>query len=275
MSRIAKRFSSLRQSGRKALIPFVTAGDPHPDVTVELLLRLVRAGADIVEIGVPFSDPIGDGPVIQLACERSLAHGTSLRQVLEMVRRFRERDEETPIVLMGYLNPIEIMGYQDFATAAVNAGVDGVLTVDLPPEEMDELTGCLASAGLDPIFLVAPTTTEQRMHVICDNARGFIYYVSLKGVTGADSLDMASVAERVGRLHGMTGLPVGVGFGISTPEKAAAMSQVADAVVVGSALVRIIEANQNDHDVILRDVPELLAEMRAAMDARAEQTAQA
>ena len=273
MSRIEKRFAELRDAGRKALIPYITAGDPHPGVTVDLMHGLVDAGADLVEIGVPFSDPIGDGPVIQLACERALVHGTSLPGVLDMVARFRERDTETPVVLMGYINPIEARGYKSFVEAAVAAGVDGVLTVDMPPEEMGELSGYLAAAGLDPIFLVAPTTTEARMQVICDHARGFVYYVSLKGVTGADTLDVEAVADRVGRLHGMTGLPVGVGFGISTPEKAAAMSRAADAVVVGSALVRRIEANKDDHVTLKREVTELLAGMRRAMDAEAAQPA--
>ncbi|MCP1673718.1 tryptophan synthase alpha chain [Natronocella acetinitrilica] len=269
MSRIERRFQALRQAGRKALIPFVTAGDPHPDVTVDLMHGLVKAGADIVELGVPFSDPIGDGPVIQLACERALAHGTSLRQVLAMVEQFRQTDQDTPVVLMGYMNPIEVMGGKTFAEAAAAVGVDGVLTVDLPPEEMDDLSSLLAGAGLDPIFLVAPTTTAERMHVICDNARGFVYYVSLKGVTGADTVDLEAVAGRVDSLHGMTGLPVGVGFGISTPEKAASMSRIADAVVVGSALVRLVEANQHDHAAAVREVTGLLAAMREAIDADA------
>lgn len=273
MSRIQARFEALRADGRRALVPYLTAGDPNPGLTVPLLHGLVEAGADIVEVGVPFSDPIGDGPVIQLACERALEHGTSLGDVLAMVRQFRQKDSDTPVVLMGYMNPIEVMGYARFAEAAAKAGVDGVLTVDMPPEEMGELSNALAGAGLDPIFLVAPTTTEQRMQVICDNARGFIYYVSLKGVTGSDTLDVAAVAERVDRLHGMTGLPVGVGFGISTAEKAAQMSQAADAVVVGSALVRQIQENVGDDALILEKVTGLLASMRAAMDADAAATA--
>lgn len=268
MSRIESRFQALRQAGRKALIPFVTAGDPTPGFTVPLMHALVDAGADVLELGVPFSDPIGDGPVIQLACERALAHGTSLGDVLAMVREFRTRDRETPVVLMGYMNPIEVMGHQRFAESASDAGVDGVLTVDMPPEEMGDLAGRLADAGLDPIFLVAPTTTEQRMRVICDHARGFVYYVSLKGVTGSANLDVEAVGHRLDAIHAMTGLPVGVGFGINTPEKAADMSQVADAVVVGSALVNLIPQNVDNHDALLRDIPELLRSMRKAMDAR-------
>ncbi len=273
MSRIQARFDALKADGRRALIPYVTAGDPNPGLTVPLMHGLVEAGADIVEVGVPFSDPIGDGPVIQLACERALVHGTSLRDVLGMVREFRQKDSETPVVLMGYMNPVEVMGYVRFAQEAAEAGVDGVLTVDMPPEEMGELSERLAAAGLDPIFLVAPTTTEQRMQVICDHARGFIYYVSLKGVTGSDTLDVEAVAGRVDRLHHMTGLPVGVGFGISTPEKAAQMSQAADAVVVGSALVRQIQEHTDDDGLILEKVTGLLASMRSAMDADASATA--
>lgn len=269
MSRIEARFRTLREAGRKALVPYVTAGDPSPGLTVRLMHGLVEAGADILELGVPFSDPIGDGPVIQLACERALAKGTSLGDVLGMVREFRQRDTDTPVVLMGYMNPIEVVGYQRFVEEAVEAGVDGVLTVDMPPEEMGELSDRLAAAGLEPIFLIAPTTTEQRMQLICDNARGFIYYVSLKGVTGADTLDVDAVARRVDRLHGMTGLPVGVGFGISTPEKAARMSRAADAVVVGSALVRKIQEHADDEAAVLREVTGLLAAMRKAMDADA------
>ncbi|MCH8504556.1 MAG: tryptophan synthase subunit alpha [Ectothiorhodospiraceae bacterium] len=269
MSRLAERFRQLKRDGRRALIPYITAGDPHPDLTVTLMHALVDAGADVVEVGVPFSDPIGDGPVIQLACERALAHGTGIRDVLAMVARFREKDAETPVVLMGYMNPVEIMGYQGFARAAADAGVDGVLIVDLPPEEMGELSGCLADSDLDPIFLVAPTTTEQRMRTICDHARGVVYYVSLKGVTGSGTLDMDSVGERVNRIHSMTGLPVGVGFGIDSAEKAAAMGRVADAVVVGSALVKQIEAHAHDHQAVVREVSGLLRSMRKALDADA------
>jgi len=272
VSRLTGRFEQLRRDGRKALIPYVTAGDPHPAVTVPLLHRLVAAGADVLEIGVPFSDPIGDGPVIQLACERALVHGTSLRDVLEMVRVFRQTDAETPLVLMGYLNPVEVFGYDDFAAAAGEAGADGVLIVDLPPEESGSLLPSFAEHGLDPIFLVTPTTTSGRMDVICAAARGFIYYVSLKGVTGAAVADTAEVAARIAEVRRHTSLPVGVGFGISTAAQAAAMSVAADAVVVGSALVRRIEACGDDHARVLDEVPALLAEMRAAMDLRTAAT---
>ena len=273
MSRIERRFQALRASGRKALIPYVTAGDPHPDVTVRLMHDLVDAGADILELGVPFSDPIGDGPVIQLACERALKHGVGLRDVLRMVQTFRETDQETPVVLMGYMNPIEVMGHAAFAAAAQEAGVDGVLTVDMPPEEMDDLSQQLADAGLDPIFLVAPTTGDARMRLICEHARGFIYYVSLKGVTGSATLDVDAVSARVDHLHAVTGVPVGVGFGIGTPEQAARMSRVADAVVVGSALVRQIEARAEEPEAAVRAVTEMLRSMREAMDAVQAQSA--
>jgi tryptophan synthase alpha chain len=272
MSRIEGRFRALRQTGRKALIPYVTAGDPRPDVTVRLMHGLVEAGADILELGVPFSDPIGDGPVIQLACERALKHRVGLRDVLRMVEEFRKTDRDTPIVLMGYMNPIEVMGHAAFAAAAKDAGVDGVLTVDMPPEEMGDLSQCLADAGLDPIFLVAPTTGEARMRLICDHARGFVYYVSLKGVTGSAALDIDAVSRRVDHLHEITGVPVGVGFGISNPEQAARMSQAADAVVVGSALVKQIEAQAENPDAAVQAVTALLRSMREAMDADAAQT---
>jgi len=273
MSRIEARFKALKAANRKALIPFVTAGDPQLHLTVPLMHGLVEAGADIIELGVPFSDPIGDGPVIQLACERSLKHGTGLRHILAMVKEFRSRDSETPVVLMGYMNPIEIMGYQAFVDACSEVGVDGVLTVDMPPEEMGDLSARLADARLDPIFLIAPTTTEKRMKIICDQARGFIYYVSLKGVTGSASANVAEVAARVDLLHSMTGLPVGVGFGISTPENAATMSAAADAVVVGSALVRLVEQHQGDDAAVLREVTGALRAMREAMDAGVAESA--
>lgn len=266
MNRIRSRFDALKAAERSALVSYVTAGDPHPDVTVSLMHRMVDAGVDILELGVPFSDPIGDGPVIQLACERALAHGTRLRDVIGMVARFRERDQTTPVVLMGYLNPIELMGHQAFAREAGAAGVDGVLTVDLPPEEMDDLSSALADASLAPIFLVAPTTTDARMERICSVADGFVYYVSLKGVTGSAALDSAGLVDRIQTLKRMTGLPVGVGFGIGTPEQAAEVSRIADAVVVGSALVRRIEQHVDDPEAAIGSVVELLAAMRAAMD---------
>jgi tryptophan synthase alpha chain len=267
VSRIAKRFAEIRASDRAALIPFVTAGDPAPDVTVPLLHDLVAAGADLLELGVPFSDPMADGPVIQLACERSLAHGTRLRDVLAMVREFRRIDSETPVVLMGYLNPVERMGAEAFATAAAEVGVDGVLMVDLPPEESGDLTALLERAGIDPIFLVAPTTSEHRLRHVAAAARGFIYYVSLKGVTGAQSLDPAVLGARLEAIRAVSELPLGVGFGIRDAATAAAVARVADAVVVGSAIVRLAEQYPEAPDEFRAAAAALAREMRTAMDA--------
>ena len=266
MSRIETRFETLHSQGRKALIPYITAGDPHPNVTVDAMHALVEAGADIIELGVPFSDPMADGPVIQKACERALRHNVSLTDCLNMVRRFRERDDDTPIVLMGYLNPIEAMGYENFAAEAAEAGVDGVLTVDLPPDEGDGLKAALDAQGLDAIFLIAPTTTPDRLKRIGDAAGGFIYYVSLKGVTGAGNLDVDAVAAKLARIREVTSLPLGVGFGIRDAVSAAAVSQIADAVIVGSALVQEMGALAETPDAIPARVSAILSDMRAAMD---------
>lgn len=267
MSRIQARFERLKSEGRKALVPYVTAGDPQPDVTVPLMHAMVEAGADIIELGVPFSDPMADGPTIQAACERALRHHVSLRQVLGMVRSFRERDADTPVVLMGYLNPVEVMGYEAFAEAAHDAGVDGALTVDLPPEEAHDLVVALRGAGIAPIFLLSPTTSEARMDRIASVASGFLYYVSFKGVTGANRLDVSAVAERLDLIRRHTELPLGVGFGIRDAESAAAVARVADAVVVGSALVQRVAELADRPEAIAPAVTGVLREMRAAMDA--------
>lgn len=267
MSRIADTFAGLRAKGRRALVPFVTAGDPEQSVTVPLMHALVEAGADIVELGVPFSDPMADGPVIQRASERALANGMTLAKVLAMVTEFRRDNADTPVVLMGYLNPFEVAGYEAFACAAAQAGVDGVLTVDLPPEEADEFRAALRGQGIDLIFLLAPTSDEQRIERICALASGFVYYVSLKGVTGAGNLDAADVAERVKRIKARTDLPVGVGFGIRDGESAARISEVSDAVVVGSALITRMEASMETPSRIPQEVAALLSSMRSAMDA--------
>jgi tryptophan synthase alpha chain len=267
MSRIAERFQSLKANGRKALIPYITAGDPVPRVTVPLLHALVEAGADIVELGVPFSDPMADGPVIQRATERALAQGVSLAGVLGMVREFRRTDDATPIVLMGYLNPVEVMGYDRFAAEAAAAGVDGVLLVDLPPEEAGDVTPILRRHGLDEVFLLAPTSPPERIRRIAGAASGFIYYVSLRGVTGAAHLDIDEVRGRIRTIRAETSLPLGVGFGISDPETAARMAALADAVIVGSALVKRMEERADKPDAIIQDVPAFLASLRAAMDA--------
>lgn len=266
MSRIQRRFAALREQGRTALIPFITAGDPVKEVTVPLMHKLVEQGADIIELGVPFSDPMADGPVIQRASERALAHHTSLHDVLEMVRAFREVDSETPVVLMGYLNPIEVMGYQAFAEAAAVAGVDGVLTVDVPPEEGGEFLGALREQGIDPIYLLAPTSTEARIRQLTAAASGFVYYVSLKGVTGAGNLDVGAVADKLAQIRAVTDMPVGVGFGIKDAPTARAMADIADAVVVGSAIVSRVEQHADDPDAILASVGVFVGEIRQALD---------
>ncbi len=266
MSRIESRFATLRREGRTALVPYVTAGDPRPEVTVPLMHAMVAAGADLLELGVPFSDPMADGPVIQLANERALAHHVSLHDVLDMVRRFRQQDSDTPVIVMGYLNPIEVMGYAAFAEAAAEAGVDGVITVDMPPEEADEFRTLLLARGIDPIFLLAPTTNDERIRRIVDAASGFIYYVALKGVTGAGNLDTAEVGQRVSHIRGMTDIPVGVGFGIKDADSARAVAPFADAVVVGSAIVRQIEAYSDRMETATQHIVALLKDIRQALD---------
>lgn len=266
MSRIAQTFQSLKKHGRRALIPYITAGDPEPWVTVPLMHELVATGADILELGVPFSDPMADGPVIQRASERALKNRVRLADVLAMVREFRTKDDKTPVVLMGYLNPVEVMGYERFATEAAGAGVDGVLTVDLPPEEADAFTPALRRHDLDAIFLIAPTSGEERIGRIAGAASGFIYYVSLRGVTGAAHLDVNEVEAKLKSIRRHTRLPLGVGFGINSPEMAATMARIADAVVVGSAIVRRIEENAASPDRVLSEVPAFVASLRRAMD---------
>jgi tryptophan synthase alpha chain len=268
MSRIAECFAALKGAGRQALIPYITAGDCEPGVTVPAMHAMVEAGADIIELGVPFSDPMADGPVITKAHERALLHNVSLRDVLAMVSEFRSRDTRTPVVLMGYLNPVEVMGYATFAAAAAEAGVDGVLTVDLPPEEAGPLTAELRQRGLDPIYLLAPTTSPERIALITAAASGYVYYVSLKGVTGASTLDIPQVAERIRTIRGVSELPIGVGFGIKDAESAAAVAAHADGVVVGSVLVDAISRRQGDVAAIPAALGAILQEMRDAMDRR-------
>jgi tryptophan synthase alpha chain len=264
MSRIRQRFESLRAARRKALIPYITAGDPNPALTVPLMHALVESGADVLELGVPFSDPMADGPVIQRAGERALKHGVGLADVLEMVRRFRGDDQATPIVLMGYANPIEAMGPDRFVEAARDAGVDGVIVVDYPPEECEPFCATLKSAGIDPIFLLAPTSTDARMAQVGRIASGYVYYVSLKGVTGAGHLDLDEVKARVPKIRAATELPVGVGFGIRDAESARRIAECADAVVIGSRIIQEIEA-AGEADAVER-VKGLLRPIRAALD---------
>jgi tryptophan synthase alpha chain len=266
MSRIQNCFKALKAQGRKALIPYVTAGDCAPQVTVPLMHALVEAGADIIELGVPFSDPMADGPVIQLACERALAHGTQLRDVLQMVNEFRLNDSDTPVVLMGYVNPIEVFGYSAFVTQAKAAGVDGVLTVDLPPEEAEVFIEELQRQGLDSIFLVAPTTSDERIQRICRASSGYLYYVSVKGVTGSSKLDVGEVSQRLETIRQHTDLPVGVGFGISDAATAASVSAVADGVIVGSVLVNRIAELVAEPERIPAEVSVIVKQMRRAMD---------
>lgn len=266
MSRLQSTFEALKAAQKTALIPFVTAGDPNPSVTVGLLHDMVAAGANILELGVPFSDPMAEGPVIQAACERALEFNVSLTDVLAMVKEFRTKDADTPIVLMGYLNPVEVMGYETFADAASDAGADGLILVDLPPEEGGELISALKAKKIDPIFLLAPTSTEQRIETICAQASGFVYYVSLKGVTGAANLDVESVVNKVGQIRKHTAIPVGVGFGIRDAKTAAQVAAVADAVVVGSAVVKRVAENLDNPQKISEEICELLSSMRKAMD---------
>ena len=266
MSRLESRFRALRDDGRAALVPFVTAGDPAPGVTRRLLPRLVDAGADVIELGVPFSDPMADGPVIQRAGERALEAGMTLSGVLDIVREFRRGDATTAVVLMGYLNPISAMGHDRFAEAAAAAGVDGVIVVDMPPEEGAPLLASLRRTGIDPVFLLSPTTSTERMRRIASEATGFLYYVSLKGITGAGHLDIGAVAEALGRVRTVSALPVGVGFGIADADAAGRIAAVADAVVVGSAIVRRVEEALGDPERIPDHVASFVAELRAAID---------
>ncbi len=267
MSRLQSAFQGWQSTGHKALIPYVVAGDPEPGHTVALMHAMVKAGADILELGVPFSDPMADGPVIAAAHERALRHGVSLRDVLAMVREFREQDKHTPVVLMGYLNPIEAMGYATFAHLADQSGVDGVLTVDLPPEEAQALTDEMSRYGLDPIYLLAPTTTVDRARKITAAARGYVYYVSLNGVTGAANLDIEEVQRRIDTLRNISHLPIGVGFGIKDAAMARAIAGLADAVVVGSVLVQSLAHHATDPQAGSEAVCALLRGMRASMDA--------
>jgi tryptophan synthase alpha chain len=264
MSRISAKFAELQSIGRKALIPFITAGDPEPGQTLPLMHALVAGGADIIELGVPFSDPMADGPTIQRASERALAYGVSLRVVLGMVREFRKADATTPVVLMGYANPIEAYGAEAFSRDAREAGVDGALIVDYPPEECADFSAALKAQGLDPIFLLAPTSVESRYGDVAKLGSGYIYYVSLKGVTGSATIDLDEVARRIPAIRAKVGMPVGVGFGIRDAASAARIAGVADAVVIGSKIIETIE--QSPAGEAPQRVAAFLREVRAAMD---------
>jgi tryptophan synthase alpha chain len=269
MKRIAKVFDKLGRKGRCGLVAYVTCGDPSLEATVEIVKALQEAGADAIELGVPFSDPMAEGPVIQLAHERALLHRTSLRDVLALVADFRKTDNATPIVLMGYANPVEHMGYATFADAAVTAGVDGLLTVDMPPEESAELNVELKRVGIDNIFLLAPTTTDQRIRAIAELASGYLYYVSLKGVTGAGHLDVDSVRAMLQRIKAITNLPVTVGFGIKDAVSAQAIARLAEGVVIGSALVERMAQATHDNKTggdLIAGAAQLIGEIRSAVD---------
>lgn len=265
MSRIQSTFNALNAQKKAALIPYITAGDPHPKHTVSLMHTLVAHGADMIELGVPFSDPMADGPVIQRASERALAHRVGLSNVLEMVKEFRQTDHKTPIILMGYANPVEAIGTSVFADRAKDADVDGVITVDYPPEESEGFVKELRDREIDPIFLLAPTTEPSRADLILNQASGFVYYVSLKGVTGAANLDIEEVSKKVRDIKEKTSLPVGVGFGIRDAVTAKATAEVADAVVIGSRLVRVVEDSTDEN--LLQNVAALMDELKSAVNA--------
>jgi tryptophan synthase alpha chain len=264
MSRIAATFEALKAQRRTALIPYITAGDPYADATVEIMLAMAEAGADVIELGVPFSDPMADGPVIQKASERALARGIGMTQVLAMVCGFRAKNQRTPVVLMGYANPIERYGIERFVTDAKTAGVDGVLVVDYPPEECEAFAALLHRAELDPIFLLAPTSTERRMKEVGRIATGYVYYVSLTGVTGAGHLDVDAVAQMLPRIRAHVKVPLGVGFGIRDAATAKALAAVCDAVVIGSRIVQLLE--RQPRDGVAAAGREFIVSIREALD---------
>jgi tryptophan synthase alpha chain len=264
MSRLAARFASLRAAGRKGVITYVAAGDPSPGITVELLHALVKNGADVLELGVPFSDPMADGPVIQRAAERAIRNGVGLQATLALAATFRAGDADTPLVLMGYANPIERMGPAAFVEAAARAGVDGVIVVDYPPQECPDFTAALRGRDIDQVFLLAPTSTDQRIAEVAAAGSGFLYYVSLKGITGAGHLDTSEVARRIPEIRIRTSLPIAVGFGIRDGESARALSRLADAVVVGSRLIE--EMEQAGPQGAVAAAGALVASIRRAID---------
>lgn len=271
VNRLTETFSRLRQEGRKALIPYIVLGDPAKDITLPVMQAMVASGADVIELGVPFSDPAAEGPVIQRAHERALANGGSLKGALALLKEFRQTNTKTPVIIMGYANPIERMGYTEFITEAVDAGLDGVLTVDLPPEESSAFNAQLRDANLENIFLLAPTSTEKRQQMVAEMAGGFIYYVSLKGVTGAGNLDVDSVQQKVNGIRAFTDLPVCVGFGIKDGASARAVADLSDGAVVGSVFVKLMEAlaekGETDPAAYAGEVAAFTATLRQALDA--------
>lgn len=267
MSRLEDCFESLKESKQKALVPFITAGDPNADFTLSCMHEMVDAGASIIELGVPFSDPMADGPVIQRASERALANGMSLKGVIEVVKAFRKTNQTTPVILMGYLNPIEFMGYEAFSKSVSQAGVDGVLTVDIPPEESDDLIAAYEQYEIAPIFLLSPTSNESRIKKVSAVAKGYIYYVSLKGVTGAGHLELGDVEKKIQQIKQMTSLPIAVGFGVKNAEIAANIAKLGDGVVVGSALINCVTDHASDEEQGQQAISSLLSGMRKAMNA--------
>ena len=266
-NRLTTQLNKLHLEGRKALATYLINGDPVPEVSLPVMHAMVEAGANIIELAVPFSDPMADGPVIQRGHERALAHGMSVKDCIDLVRQFRQTDTTTPIVLMGYANPIERMGYKEFSESASAAGVDGLITVDLPPEEASALDAQLKEKNIASIYLVAPTTSDERIRIIADNAGGFIYYVSLKGVTGAEHINTGSVVDKLKPIKAKTSLPVLVGFGIKDAQSARQVGEHADGVVVGSAIVDIM-GRETDINVITQKVAEKISEIRTGLDGR-------
>ena len=268
MSRIQNYFKSLKESNKKALIPFITAGDPHPSETVKLMHALVTSGADMIELGIPFSDPIADGPVIQRASERALKNSVGITSTIKLAAEFRKENKDTPVILMGYANPIEAIGIDNFINLINDAGVDGVITVDYPPEESSVFVSKLRKYDIDSIFLLSPTTDDDRIKLIVDQASGFLYYVSLKGVTGSANIDIQQVADRVKNIKKHTDLPIAVGFGVRDAKTANEVALVSDAVVIGSRIVREIE--DADPDNLIPKINSLMTEIKSAIDSKRE-----
>jgi tryptophan synthase alpha chain len=268
MSRIQSYFKSLKESNKKALIPFITAGDPHPSETVKLMHALVTSGADMIELGIPFSDPIADGPVIQRASERALKNSVGITSTIKLAAEFRKENKDTPVILMGYANPIEAIGIDNFIDLINDAGVDGVITVDYPPEESSVFVSKLRKYDIDSIFLLSPTTDDDRIKLIVDQASGFLYYVSLKGVTGSANIDIQQVADRVKNIQKHTDLPIAVGFGVRDAKTANEVALVSDAVVIGSRIVREIE--DADPDNLIPKINSLMTEIKSAIDSKRE-----
>lgn len=263
MSKIQSTFAQLKSENKKALIPFITAGDPHPDMTVSMLHALVDYGADMIELGIPFSDPMADGPVIQRASERALANNVGIKKTIKLVKQFRENNTKTPIILMGYANPIEAIGIDNFVNLIKDADVDGVVTVDYPPEESKEFVSLLRKNDIDSIFLISPTTEDTKIKLITSQASGFLYYVSLKGVTGSSNIDIMQVAERVMNIKKYSDLPVAVGFGVRDSETAKQVALISDAVVIGSRIVLEVESSSQEN--ILVNIKKLMDEIKKAI----------